>query len=494
MITDFDELYVVSDLHLGGDDDFQIFEQGDTLARLIHAIRERATPSRRVGLVLNGDIVDFLAMEHAPYFDPWHAQDSLRAVMKDPAFKPVFEALSALVGTSSCHLVLVLGNHDIELALPAVRSMLSASLANGAWDAQRRFSAAVDGTGYRCSVGGAEVLCVHGNEVDVFNRVDHTALLKCARAMNRQTKLDDLSPNVGTTVVIDIMNDLKKRYRWIDLLKPVGKGVVPLLLAIDPKAVRRKLAEVPRLAPALARAGWNRYRGERMLGSADDTEDLGPDAGLVALFGDLAEAGSRAGASVALDEIEREVEEALRKGLDGLDLLGGGGGEGALLLPDGRWVVREITKASTRQLLRLLLGSRAPFNDTKPDETFRRLDELVGSEIDFLISGHTHARKALRRLRGPGYYFNCGTWITQIELDDHVLEDSDAFDELWEALGEYKGIEPLRRLGVVKHEPTVVRIQVTRDGVEGALCDVKAAGETSATLAPAEGCVYRVTR
>lgn len=60
----FEELYVVSDIHMGGRKDeardFQIFSHGARLAAFIHHI---ATQNRQgdVALVLNGDIIDSLA-------------------------------------------------------------------------------------------------------------------------------------------------------------------------------------------------------------------------------------------------------------------------------------------------------------------------------------------------------------------------------------------------------------------------------------------------
>ena len=55
---DFDELYVISDLHIGGQPGFQIFDQGDLLSRFIDYVTARPG---KVGLVINGDSVDFLA-------------------------------------------------------------------------------------------------------------------------------------------------------------------------------------------------------------------------------------------------------------------------------------------------------------------------------------------------------------------------------------------------------------------------------------------------
>ena len=58
-IPRFDELYSVSDLHMGGaEPGSQIFNSGPELAGLIEFLR--AKPGM-VALVINGDMVDFLA-------------------------------------------------------------------------------------------------------------------------------------------------------------------------------------------------------------------------------------------------------------------------------------------------------------------------------------------------------------------------------------------------------------------------------------------------
>jgi hypothetical protein len=88
-IAEFDELHVVSDLHLGGKPGFQIFGSTAELAWLIDDLRQRP-PAGRTGLVINGDF-DFLAQAAALPFDPEGAADKLASIANDPAFLPVFD-------------------------------------------------------------------------------------------------------------------------------------------------------------------------------------------------------------------------------------------------------------------------------------------------------------------------------------------------------------------------------------------------------------------
>lgn len=187
-VLEFEKLYVVSDLHMGGKEGFRMFEQGETLGNLIRWIALR-NPSA-TALVLNGDIVDFLAEYEGRnrYLDPANAVATLRRVAKDPDFAPVWQALRFFVDQPHCHLVLVLGNHDLELALPPVREWLLQFLCQGDQAARGRVTLALDGSGYACRVGGKDVLCVHGNEEDIWNLVDHYGLVKVGRAMNRRVE------------------------------------------------------------------------------------------------------------------------------------------------------------------------------------------------------------------------------------------------------------------------------------------------------------------
>src|SRR3954463_12657654 len=77
-----DQLHVVSDLHLGGEPGHQIFDRGALLAATIDHLRERPA-HLRVGLVLDGDIVDFLADPEARYLDPEGAVRKLEAIIAD---------------------------------------------------------------------------------------------------------------------------------------------------------------------------------------------------------------------------------------------------------------------------------------------------------------------------------------------------------------------------------------------------------------------------
>jgi hypothetical protein len=257
-LTSYDDLYVISDLHMGGRPGFQIMNRGERLARFIRAIVPPERPAaRRVGLVINGDVIDTLAEEFDGYIAAVDAARILERLYADAAFAPVWTALAAFVQQGRGHLIFVLGNHDLELALPGAQRSIRARLAGDDDAAAGRIAFAVDGAGYACRVGGARVFCTHGNEVDAWNVVDYDSLRRLARDDNAGLPFDASAwtPNAGTRLVRDVINRVKRRWPWIELLKPERNVLLGVLLTIDPGTVR--------YLPSLLPVAWARGAGGR---------------------------------------------------------------------------------------------------------------------------------------------------------------------------------------------------------------------------------------
>ena len=262
----FDELYVVSDLHLGGPSDFQIFNSGTELAALIDLLR--AAPSeKRLALLINGDFVDFLAEQDAKHFDPAGAITKLNRIVEDGSFKLVFSALKKFTNTKNRTLVMTLGNHDLELALPWVRARLLDILTDGKEAAYGRIILAFDGAGFPCRVGNATVLCVHGNEVDPWNVADYERIRRFGVEVSHGRPIDSWVPNAGSQLVIDVMNGLKRKYPFVDLLKPETQAAVPTLLALAPNQHDKLLA----IGATVRRLAWDKIkRATGFLGAQED--------------------------------------------------------------------------------------------------------------------------------------------------------------------------------------------------------------------------------
>lgn len=119
-------------------------------------------------------------------------------------------------------------------------------------------------------MGDAAVLCLHGNEVDTWNVVDYERLRGAARDHHFALPTRRWVPNSGTQLVIDVMNDVKQDYPFVDLPKPETKGVVPILIALD----QTKAEKLSRVVSVASRLTWDKAR--RMTGflSAEE-EDSG---------------------------------------------------------------------------------------------------------------------------------------------------------------------------------------------------------------------------
>jgi UDP-2,3-diacylglucosamine pyrophosphatase LpxH len=438
---DYERFVSVSDLHVGGTDGPRMFDQGALLAALI---RRLAAEARDVStaLVLNGDTVDFLA--DAPpgrYLDPDPAGALVR-LARDPAFAPVFEALAELVAAPRATLVVAIGNHDVELAFTETRRALLELLCGDDRAAHGRVVLATDGTGWDCTVGGRTVLCVHGNDEDPWNVVDHEGLRRLRQA-RRRGGVAELLPNAGTRLVADVMNGVKRRRPFVDLLKPEVEAVVPILLALD-ESLADKVWPLVRVAGTFGRDAGRRRAG-------------------------LLEGGEDAPVQAADDPLAW-AEGALQAGVDAVDLVEEGtlGATAALQrlvgLRPGPETLREALRAR---------GTAEDFGDPgEASAADRAIFGPIGSGVPFVVAGHTHAARSLAR--PGGWYFNSGTWAKLVLLSWRQVETPEAFAPVLAALEQ----DRLEEAGLVARRPTVVEIRREGDLVRGRLAVAAFAGST----------------
>jgi UDP-2,3-diacylglucosamine pyrophosphatase LpxH len=457
-VRQFDEMYAVSDLHLGGPTGFQIFDAGQTFARLVDHLCSRANKQRRVALLVNGDLVDFLAERPFVHFDPVGAVDKLDRIIKDPAFAPVWEALARFANIDNRYLLINLGNHDLELALPWVRERLLDTLSNGMAAARGRITLAFDGAGIRCRVGGAQILAVHGNEVDDWNLADYETIRRIGRDLTQGVPVAPWIPNAGSRLVVEVMNDVKSRFPFVDLLKPEIGAVIPTVLALAPDQ-RDKVDGIRRTVGRLFIDKLRRRTGR--LGADDDdrtassreTPVFEPTGGRAGSAGSVPFA-SRDYALALLDEAEQ------RLGADTAPLSLIDADARAEYLGARAAIANVIRRATASEVLREAiegLSKDRSFDLTDEDAQFRALDQRVG-DVDFLLAGHTHLERVIQRKRGRGTYFNSGTWVRLIHLDAATLANPTAFADVFNTfkVGTMQALD--ERQGLVMRRATVVAI------------------------------------
>ncbi|EYF00910.1 Hypothetical protein CAP_8858 [Chondromyces apiculatus DSM 436] len=122
---------------------------------------------------------------------------------------------------------------------------------------------------------------------------------------------------------------------------------------------------------------------------------------------------------------------------------------------------------SLRDALAHYLKDDQSFRFDVEDETSLALDATVG-EADFVVAGHTHLARSLRRRQAPGFYFNSGTWIRLIQLTAPMLMP-EGFAPIYDALqaGSLEALDVIPDL--VLQRRTVVSIWVEGAQVVGEL-------------------------
>ncbi len=460
-----DSAYVISDLHLGGVAPRQMFGETDALAGFIDGL-----PAGRCALVINGDFVDFLAEPPSRHFDPEGAVAKLQRIAADPAFAPVFAALTRFLSAPGHRLAIAIGNHDLELSLPWVREALQALLTQGADDRAGRLIWDLDGEGVLLNIStskGASVLCVHGNEVDAWNVADYEALRRIGRDGLRGTLQERYIPNAGSRMVVELMNDIKQRYPFVDLLKPETEAVGPILALIEPG--RAKLLD-EFLAVALRQQRDKIRIGLGLLGAetAVDVEMIEPLPSVPV----RRQAGVRS--DVGMHLLDR-AEQDLREDRHPLDVLDPGSRTDTLGWWRGAW-----NYATTLDPIEALRGKLAEladdrsFSSLQRDGTFADMDKRVSTNINFLVTGHTHLARGIEREAGRAWYFNTGTWARVFRIDPAVLADRQRFATLFEGLKTESMAALDGMAGLVKVRPHVARFWHDEAGTHGALCSVDA--------------------
>lgn len=431
-------LYVISDLHLGGapaaagERGFQICPPA-TQALMAHFID--GLPGRSAGadcrLVIAGDIVDFLAEEPFEAFtaDPAAAAAKLRSIFDHT--QPVWEALARFVRERDGALTLLLGNHDIELSMPATRALLLERVGPG------RVDFLYDNEAFTLG----PVLIEHGNRFDPWNAVPHGELRRVRSQLSRRLPVRPAFPALpGSRLVVDVMNGLKKDYPFIDLLKPENAGALPVAAALGAGNVRDV---------------WQAFGQFTRQWSTDYDEDREPlDQELIA---------SGPAGDQALYRLAADIAA---------------GGDATQVSAVGNWLAgaRAAIDEKRRQLRRdaLFKALRAQFDSHR--DTFRtdvedktylvpaRRSAQAGFKV--VVYGHTHLAKRIG-LPGGATYLNSGTWADLMRVPDSVWHA----DEAAARTGLTRFVDDLEasRLDAWRRSvPTYVRIALDGDAVTAA--------------------------
>ena len=427
---DIVQTLVVSDLHLGTGGVYDCYAGGLELVRLL----EREALNRPTRVVCNGDTVDFLLNEDPLVLDRARAVQQAQAVLAHPENAAIFASLGRVLAHDG-EVVIRMGNHDVELALPDVQDVLRQGLRQPAHIARRlRFAQGGDPeqTGGLLTIGGARVLITHGEQDDVWNQLDYGRL----NASLRSDGAERFEYPPGSRLVKRLLNPIKARYgmRFADLLKPDFQGAALTALAVNPQAVRTIFAAstVQMLWQLHSRRGM-----AKTFASPDADADANAGSDVASAATDRLEAGDlglqdRVRAA-GLDIAETQAVQALLQSVGERSFADDEGDSD----PEGRSTER-LQSTGRLKLLRAGLSLYAAgqrriagregerFFGLAPDAAewseAGRLARKYG--VGAVLFGHTHAARFFAD--GDVVYLNTGTWIWLMQLPP-----ADADAEVW---------------------------------------------------------------
>jgi UDP-2,3-diacylglucosamine pyrophosphatase LpxH len=364
------EIFVFSDLHLAGKHG-RLFQADQELAACFDWIREETYDSV---VVIAGDFIDFLATSNNDTtlnFD--RLGDQTREIIDHHA--EVFRALSALATSDRHNLLILGGNHDPELIFPQVQLVIEQHLGVGNMKPTIRWF--VHGEAVLLNVGPAVVLIEHGNVLDPWNRIDHQSLQSAFSLASRHLpNVSHYQPPPGSRLVLEVVNEMRENFHWVDWLKPETEAVLPILMNFASLGQKRLVLRAADDYLNMKMAAFNRKVGnaiepERLYRGVKEYEQDGNDS----LFKEWVD---------TVNEPER--------------LYRGNGHR------DDR-LIEKLSRVSARDTF---------FEIDKLDDPSNYLQPVFKGGADLVIHGHTHSAK-MCALEG-GLYINTGTWAQLLSL------------------------------------------------------------------------------
>lgn len=386
-------LFVISDLHLGGkpgtvsSPGFQMcsFKTQKVLAEFIDRL-PAATSGHEVRLAIAGDIVDFLAEEPFEAFtgDTDSAIKKLERILEETA--PIWTALRAFVANRAGALTLLLGNHDIELALPSVRKIFLQALGPGQIDFLYDNEALTIGP----------VLVEHGNRFDEWNAVPHGSLRRVRSQLSRSLPVDPPFPSLpGSQLVTQVMNRIKSQYAFVDLLKPENAAALPILAALG-------VGEIMDIWQV-----FQKYRQTFAIDFDEDREPISPEY-----------------ISAASDDDQADflLAQTILRGGDPSEI----GAVSNVLSSIAGVVKAEVRQARQRALFKAFRAMpthhRKAFDVGYEDAKYLRPATVASEKFKVVIYGHTHHVKCVPIVgaKHAAVYLNTGTWADLMRVPEEV--------------------------------------------------------------------------
>lgn len=417
------------------------------------AFAEKSSDTR-LELVIHGDFIDFLAEPAIPapggdgdtgvFYEPWTASE-------EDALKKLDRVLAAYGHASSGQLffalrqcvqrvqytTILLGNHDVELTYPRLRTRLLEVLGVGS----EKCGFLLHNEPYRAG----SVLIEHGDRYDNWNAIDRAGLRAIAARVARGEKPDRVNYIIcpGSKLVAYVMNYIKEDLRFVDLLKPDELISMELLRQIYPRMIEWLQIVIQRLdvasfylseslRPHLPRQMW------RMDDTADLTLRLSSDDShqlSTRLLEALPRVYRRAEAAV-LSQLYRlnptQAETGRRQSIGAAEVRA----RLRACLDDSRSLHRRLRgnqpiSDAEYETLRMLLDAKRMTRPEPQHLAAKRMLDHTPLGLKLVIMGHTHAARS--EPHGDGTYVNTGTWADLLDVNESpwLLSDLGTFKQVF---------------------------------------------------------------
>jgi UDP-2,3-diacylglucosamine pyrophosphatase LpxH len=417
---------LISDLHIGGDTKLDIFHSEPELANFVKALGEE-----NLTLIINGDFIDFLAVEPFGEFSRKAAQEKIERIISAPSNGVLWEGFRAFLnGNTANRIDILLGNHDVEISFQEVQDALRAVMAP-ATDGDR-IEFIVDRVSHQqVNVGSVLIHIEHGFQYDPYNWYDQDKLRKATLFKDSKFSFD---LPVGSQLVYKALNKLTPDHPFVPLLKPETAAIY-ILMALAPREVSQHLGM---MADVFSERFFNKLRMRLRGQQFALPEAMDPQAGTAALNPQLT--------NLFIDptlneETLDEIENLIQRGDNGQTLTQVKTRPGMLS--------KKLTKAKLYLLRKGLEGLKLQrdtfFDVTQADEFNQALSGILDIGAKVAIMGHSHSRK-MRELssdndQGKLLYLNTGTWADLLDFDLSQLQSDEALSQ-WLAQLEHKHIAP----------------------------------------------------
>lgn len=408
---------VISDLHIGGNTELDIFRSQTQLADFLKSLGSGPTT-----LIINGDFIDFLAVKPFGVFGRKAAEEKIKQIVEAPPNKQVWDSFKAFLAADERNGIdILLGNHDVELVFEEVQASLEVAMSQPQKSERVRFL--IDRLSYpRLVVGGVHVHVEHGFQYDPFNWYAHNELIQ-ATQYNQDGSQFDLP--VGSKLVYDVLNKVTPDHPYMPLLKPEAAAFW-MLAALAPAQVLRHGGSTALIGAGTIKTTLRKYLRGPQLGPTDTgpLDELTPLQAQLAqmLFDDRLTENT-------LEDLEGFMDEGTgdERPPAGVTFAGGPLLRGKLFF--------------VRRALNSLKYQRDSFFDPAANDEFQdALNTILNQGAKIALFGHSHGRKMLSLfkegdkwaadpllLKRPSLvYVNTGTWANLLDFDLKVLADNEA--------------------------------------------------------------------